>query len=117
MDYAKAIEEAVTRVELATGKNQGEISVDLGYAANYISLAIGRGGTKKLLDKIHAKYAEYLQPFSAPPPAVDQYEQALIKALVTDYIKLKASITKKSVDEIADELDQNTKLILRDMKK
>ena len=117
MDYAKVIEEAVTRIELATGMNQGEISKDLGYAANYISLAIGRGGTKKLIDKLQAKYPDILGLQIAPPPAIDQYEQALLKAVVTDYIKLKAQITKRSVDEIAEELDQNTKLILRDIKK
>lgn len=116
-DYAKLIDEAVKKVCVATGMTRAEMAKDMGYTPTYLSAAINRGGNKMLLDKINAKYAEYLQPFSAPPPAVDQYEQALIKALVTDYIKLKAQITKKSVDEIADELDQNTKLILRDLKK
>lgn len=116
MDYAKAIDAAVTKVSVATGMTRAEIAVDLGYTPTYISGAINRGGNKKLLDAIQTKYAAILQENTAPT-AIDQYEQALLKAMVTDYIKLKAQITKRSVDEIADELDQNTKLILRDMKK
>lgn len=95
--------------------NQGDISKDMGYAANYLSTAMGRGGNKKLLEKIKQKYAFVINENKVP--AVDHYEQALLKALVTDYIKLKSQLTKKSVDDIADELDQNTKLILRELKK
>lgn len=106
----------MAKIELATGKNQGTISKELGYADNYISISIGRGGTKKLLDKLQLMYADVLHETPAPP-AIDAYEQALLKALVTEFIKLKHQVTKKPVDEIADELDQNTKLILRDLKK
>lgn len=115
MDYAKEIEQLLLEIEIATGMNQGEISKDLGYAANYLSTAIGRGGNKKLLEKIKQKYAFAFNEKKVTP--VDQYEQAMLKALITDYIKLKAQLTKRSIDEIADELDQNTKLILRDLKK
>lgn len=115
VDYAKEIENLILEIEIATGMNQGEISKDMGYASNYISTAIGRGGNKKLLEKIKQKYSSILNTEKVQP--VDQYEQALLKALMTDYIKLKAQLTKKSVTEIADELDQNTKLILREMKK
>lgn len=103
------------QIEVATGMNQGDISKDMGYAANYLSTAMGRGGNAKLLEKIKQKYAFVFNEKKVP--AVDHYEQALLKALVTDYIKLKSQLTKKSVDDIADELDQNTKLILRELKK
>lgn len=115
VDYAKQIEEAVVKVCVATGKTRAELAQEMGYTPTYISSAINRGGNKKLLDTIKQKYAFVFNEKKVP--AVDHYEQALLKALVTDYIKLKSQLTKKSVDDIADELDQNTKLILRELKK
>lgn len=102
-------------IEIGTGMNQGEISKDMGYAANYLSTAIGRGGNKKLLERLKQKYAFVFNKEKVEP--INHTEQALLKALVTDYIKLKAQLTKRSIDDVADELEQNTKLILRDLKK
>lgn len=96
--------------------NQGDISKDMGYTASYLSTALGRGGNKKLVEKIKQKYASVLsEKINITKP--DHTDQALLKALLQDYIKLKAQITKRSVTDIAEELDQNTKLILRDMDK
>jgi hypothetical protein len=114
--YSKDIENLLVTIEIATGMNQGEISKDMGYAANYLSTAIGRGGNKKLLEKIKQKYASILSE-NKKPSEPDLADQAVLKALLTDYIKLKAQLTKRSVNEVADELDQNTKLILRELKK
>ena len=116
MNYSKEIEELLLTIQVATGMNQGEISKDMGYAANYLSTAIGRGGNKKLVEKIKQKYDLILSGNKAPQPP-DLTDQAVLKALLTDYIKLKAQLTKRSVTEVADELDQNTKLILRDLKR
>lgn len=118
VDYAKQIDDAVTKVSVAKGINRGQIAQDLGYTPTYISSAIKRGGNKKLLDKIKEKYSDVFatksEPVSISKP--DHYDQAVLKALIQDYLKLKAQVTKKSIDELADELDQNTRLILRDLK-
>ena len=116
MDYKKEIETALVQIQLATGMNQGDVARDMGYTQTYLSTAIGRGGNKKLLEKIKQKYALILSENKAPQPP-DLTDQAVLKALLTDYIKLKAQLTKRSVTEVADELDQNTKLILRDLKR
>jgi hypothetical protein len=116
VDYKSEIETLLLSIELATGMNQGEISKDMGYAANYLSTAMGRGGNKKLVEKIKQKYASVLnQKINISKP--DHTDQAVLKALLTDYIKLKAQLTKRSVTDIAEELDQNTKLFLRDLNK
>lgn len=115
MDYKKDIETALLQIQVATGMNQGDVARDLGYTQTYLSTAIGRGGNKKLLEKIKHKYASILSE-KIIPQAPDLTDQAILKALLTDYIKLKAQLTKRSVTEVADELDQNTKLILRDLK-
>lgn len=116
MDYKSEIEAAVTKIEVATGKSRGDIAEELGYTPTYISTAISRGGNKKLLDKIKEKYSNvFAESKSISEP--DLTDQALLKALLTDYIKLKAQITKRSVTEVADELEENTMLILRELKK
>lgn len=104
------------QIQVVTGMNQGDVAVELGYTPTYLSTALGRGGNKKLLEKIKHKYASILSE-QIRPSDPDLTDQALLKALLTDYIKLKAQLTKRSVTEVADELDQNTKLILRDLKK
>lgn len=96
--------------------NQGDVARDMGYTQTYLSTAIGRGGNKKLLEKIKQKYVSVLNENNHPSKP-DLMDQAVLKALLTDYIKLKAQVTKRSVTDVADELDQNTKLILRDLEK
>lgn len=116
MSYKREIEDLLLLVEVATGMNQGAISKDMGYGASYLSTAIGRGGNKKLLEKIKQKYSNVLsEKIDIKKP--DHTDQALLKALLQDYIKLKSQITKRSVTDIAEELEQNTKLILRDLNK
>lgn len=116
MSYKREIEELLLLVEVATGMKQGEISKDMGYGASYLSTAIGRGGNKKLLEKIKQKYESVLsKKLDIKKP--DHTDQALLKALLQDYIKLKAQITKRSINDIAEELEQNTKLILRELDK
>lgn len=114
MDLTAEINHIVTRIEVLTGKNRSDISEELGYGQNYISTSLGRGGTLKLLEKLKIKYGHLLQP-EKPAPATDQHEQALLKALLNDYIKLKSRITNQSVQDIAEEIDQNKTLILRDL--
>lgn len=116
VDYAKEIESIVTRIEVATGKTRGIIAEELGYTATYITTAISRGGNKKLLEKINAKYADVLNDTPAPTK-IDQYEIALLKAFLADYIKFKASVTKMSVEDIAAEIDQNTRIALMNIGK
>jgi len=115
-DYKKEIESLLIQIEVATGMNQGEISRHMGYASNYLSTAMGRGGNKKLIEKIKQKYAAVLDGIKILSKP-DKYEQALLKTLLTDYIKFKSQMTNKSVEDIADEIDENTKLTLRDLNK
>lgn len=114
-DYAKLIDQAVTKICVATGKTRQEIAVELGYTPTYISGVINRGGNKKFYDTLLLTYAEYLNALPIPD-AVNEYEQALLKTLLEDYIKLKAKVTNRSVEDIAEELDKNTELTLRSIK-
>ena len=113
-DYKKEIEAAVLLIELNTRKTRAEIARELGYSDTYISTALNRGGTKKLLDRIKHKYDYVFSGKTIPSPG--NADQALLKALMEDYIRLKSQVTGQSVDEISDELEKNTKIILRGLR-
>lgn len=113
-DYKKLIEEAVTKIMGSTGKTQADIATELGYGKTYISVVKGREGNKKFYDMLVNKYQNILLGNSIPPPG--NADQALLKALLEDYIRLKAQVTGKSVDDISDEIEQNTKIILRGLR-
>lgn len=113
-DYKKLIEEAVTKIMLATGKTQADIATELGYGKTYISVVKGREGNKKFYDMLVNKYQYVFSGKTIPAPGNE--DQALLKALMEDYIRLKSQVTGKSVDEISDELEKNTKIILRGLR-
>ena len=47
---------------------------------------------------------------------IDNYEKALLKALVQSHVKLSATVQNRTIDEVSRELEENTKLFLHLLK-
>lgn len=117
---AQLLKDMLMHVKLKTSEKNSSIAGKLNCSSGYLSKMLTEGVPEVFLNKFTAVFADQLADFGKNKYKIskpDLTDQALLKALLNDYIKLKAMITKMKVEDIADELDQSTKLILRDMMK
>lgn len=111
-----AFKDMLVHVKLKTGVNNDVIAKKLKYSTSYLSKVLTEGVPEVLIKKFEKVFEEELRDFRGIKfTKPDHTDQAILKALLTDYIKLKAQITKRKVEDVAEELEQNTKLILRDL--
>ncbi len=123
-DYRKDIENLLFDIKVKTGLKDKDIAKRLNYNPSYFSRIISEGGNETMYKKLKILSEDGINNSATDKQnkqhkieRPDQFEQALLKTLLTDYIKLKSQLTKRSVEDIAEELDQNTKLTLRELKK
>lgn len=69
----------------------------------------------RLQEYFPAEVKDYKTAMGAVPDKDIKFEQATLKALITDYLKLKAQLTKRPIEEIIEDFDRDTKLIYRDL--
>jgi len=123
-DRRTLVQDMLMHIKLKTGMNNEGIAKKMRYNSSYLSRIINEGVTDVFYKKLNSIFEKELQDFKTMQvnfaqqiQKPDKYEQALLKTLLTDYIKFKSQMTNKSVEDIADEIDQNTKLTLRDLNK
>ena len=117
-ENSQKVKDMILSIQVSTGMNNEGIAKMMGYNRSYISRILKEGVPDSFIKRFEIVFADELAKNRANKVAKpDLTDQALLKALLNDYIKLKALITKMKVEDIADELEQSTKLILRDMMK
>jgi hypothetical protein len=98
-----------------------EVAKKIGYEnESSFSRALAEEGETNVYQRLKAaypkEYAEYLKATGerpAPAPQMGKEDRAMLLALLNDYLKLKSELKKRPIDDLIDEFDRDTKLLLR----
>lgn len=107
------LEEALRKIKKATGLNQEQIADQLGYSRSYLSDAVTRGPSKKLMNAIEQEYGvaiegELPEIFGSQAEEIEALKTA-VKFLTLKMIEHEAHITKKSFSDVSLAMEKKMK--------
>lgn len=112
MDFKQESERLLELLRIE-GVDRRKIEKDLGYSENYIDQVLSKGSNKKFVTTLSTYYNN--KKFE-PPKEITPDDRAIIQVLLLEVAKLKSKIYGTPVDDVIDELNQNTILARKQMK-
>lgn len=124
MSKKKDLDLLVKRIKAATGLNQDKIAKSIRYSRAHFS-TLKSSNSEELYDLLEAHFRDALENRNLLEETQVQYqlpdddlyeERAMLQVLMLEMAKIKSKLSGISVGNAIDELQQNTKLALRQMK-
>lgn len=107
------LEEALRKIKKATGLNQEQIAEKLGYTRSYLSDAITKGSSQKLINAISQEFGVVIEK-ELPVIIGSQAEEiealkTAMNVMVLELAELKGRVTKKPFSDVLAALQRKMK--------